>query len=111
MISPLLPEHALVAHVSLTRHHAAAVQYLFKSAGYPAPQTPAQRRLSEQMIGYFGRTSSELETRTAQSCPTGRVTSCELLSRRSGGNVSINNFDTDHRCEFWSTGYGSQGLN
>ncbi len=98
------PKTLSLVRFSLGAYHAAGVQYILKSTDYPGPQTQAQRELSDHMIDYWSNfvKTGDPNGPGLPRWPRYEVGSHKLLSLRPDASTVIDNFDTDHRCEFWS---------
>ncbi len=87
-------------------YHAAELQYLFTGAYSSAQLSPAQRRLSDQMISYWTRFAHTGDPNgpTTPRWPTFRPTSEHTQSLAPGPHgIKPVNLDRTHRCDFWQS--------
>lgn len=77
--------------------HASELQYLFDDAQFRTELTPAQRGLSDQMIGYW---TSFAHTGNPNAWP--RFDGDHVLSLTTGGTTQ-KDLSTEHRCGFWQS--------
>lgn len=89
--------------VSLGAYHGSELQYLFKFSKEARGLSPVQEQLSDQMMQYWANFVKIGNPNGAGLVlwPRYDLNTHPVLSLRPGGNIVIDNFDTDHHCEFW----------
>jgi para-nitrobenzyl esterase len=86
--------------------HASELQYLFHDEQFPGPETAAQRRLSDQMIGYWTRFAHTGDPNGAglPGWPQFHGTAGRVQSLAPGqGGIGPVDLGGEHRCDFWQT--------
>ncbi|MFJ2744620.1 carboxylesterase/lipase family protein [Streptomyces sp. NPDC087440] len=86
--------------------HVNELQYLFKHFGLTSPFNAEQRRLSDQMVQYWGSFVRDGAPRAAgqPAMPTQNRTPGTVLSLKTasaGGNTRDGKAATDHQCDLW----------
>jgi para-nitrobenzyl esterase len=84
--------------------HASELQYLFKlRAPLPAPLTPAQRKLSNAMIGYWTTfaASGDPNSSGTPTWPKYETLTDEFQSLVPRTPLTETDFAADHHCSFW----------
>ncbi len=86
--------------------HAAELQYLLEDEQFPGPATPAQQRLSDQMISYWSTFAHSGDPNGADT-PTwsrfrGRKGLVQSLAPATGGIRPVN-LGREHRCDLWAS--------
>ncbi|MCV7383367.1 carboxylesterase/lipase family protein [Mycolicibacter longobardus] len=85
--------------------HSLEMRYLFDIGGAP-PLNPVQRRLSDQMVEYwtgFVVTGAPVGVGQPDWPAIGTGSDRRWMSLRPDGNRVINDYATEHRCDFWAT--------
>ena len=83
--------------------HSLELRYLFDVGGAPPPN-PAQRRLSEQMIGYWSAFVRDGDPAVdgQPDWPEFDATRMSRMSLQSDGSRVNRDFSAEHQCPFWS---------
>ncbi|PXX63852.1 carboxylesterase type B [Nocardia tenerifensis] len=94
----------------LGAYHASELSYLWQMSpalGDPATMTPAQRRLSDELVRYWTRfvLTGTPDPAGLPAMPAHTGTNPNLMSFKpdTTGPISASAFDTDHHCGFWRT--------
>jgi para-nitrobenzyl esterase len=88
--------------VDMGDSHTAELDYIWDYTAVSRRLTATQRRLSGQMIRYWGAfVHGDLVVPHQALWPQYRATSHEVLSLRPTGNRVITNFDQKHHCGVW----------
>jgi len=98
------PEPLRAAPVPLGAGHARELRYLFDMGGAPALD-PAQRLLSEEMIGYWSRfvSTGAPDVAGQPEWPQLNPEQPQRLSLNAGGSAVTSDFAARHRCAFWAS--------
>ncbi|HEY3558597.1 MAG TPA: carboxylesterase family protein [Kribbella sp.] len=99
-------KHSPIAAPGLGAAHAMELPYLFRLGGYDFPMSPAQQRLSNQMIDYwtaFARTGDPNGPDRPHWSATrsGAVTGLSLAPADQSGIQQVN-LSSEHQCRFWA---------
>ncbi|HEX6546173.1 MAG TPA: carboxylesterase family protein, partial [Bryobacteraceae bacterium] len=88
----------------LGAYHGSELQFLFKMAQLPGPQTAAQHSLSEQMMQYWANFAKTGDPNGPGlvAWPQYDAYTQQILSLRPEGTTLITNFNADHHCAFWT---------
>jgi para-nitrobenzyl esterase len=87
----------------LGAYHGSELQYLYGPSFLPGPQTDAQKKLSHDMIAYWGnfvKTGNPNGTALTH-WPRYDARTQRILTLAPAGNSVIDNFDEEHHCAFW----------
>ena len=98
------PEPLRAAPFPLGAGHALELRYLFDMGGAPALD-PAQRLLSEEMIGYWSRfvSTGAPDVAGQPEWPQLNPEQPQRLSLNAGGSAVTSDFAARHRCAFWAS--------
>jgi para-nitrobenzyl esterase len=84
--------------------HAAELQYVFEDAQFPGPVTAAQRKLSDQMIGYWSAFAHSGDPNSAGAPRWNRFQPATgAVQSLAPGRIGPIDLGAEHRCGFWST--------
>jgi para-nitrobenzyl esterase len=97
------------SYFPLGAYHASELPYLWQMSTLfgilPLHMTPAQRKLSAQMVRYWSEfvISGDPDPPGLPAAPRYDATAPWYLSLRPGGNLQLRNFAAQHQCGFWNS--------
>ncbi len=90
--------------IDMGNSHTAELGYIWDYTAISHPLTPVQKRLSSQMMRYWGAFvhGAKPVVRHQTVWPRYRAASMKVLSLRPTGNRVITGFDQEHHCTLWT---------